>query len=159
MNISKTRAAVLVAAAVVLPISLAACSSSSSSDAAASASAAATEAAPAASATSSEQMVGGDPSTWSPVQLTLDQNGQTIDLKVGQVAIINGLPVNDDANKINVTSSDEAVVAPHSGDGTTENSGFQAVAPGTAQIIVMDEDPSGKNEAQPVVQYTVNVTE
>lgn len=157
MNISKTRAAVLVAAAVVLPISLAACSSSSSSDAAASA--AATEAAPAASATSSEQMVGGDPSTWSPVQLTLDQNGQTIDLKVGQVAIINGLPVNDDANKINVTSSDEAVVAPHSGDGTTENSGFQAAAPGTAQIIVMDEDPSGKNEAQPVVQYTVNVTE
>ena len=147
MKLTKTTVAAL-ALATALPLTLAACGGSSST--------AASSAAPAASASGS--MVGGDPSSWSPVQVTMDDNGKTIDLKVGQFVVINGLPINDAANKINVTSSDEAVAKPYSGNGDSTSSGWQAVGEGTSQIIVMDEDPSGKNEAQPIVQFTTNVT-
>lgn len=145
MKRTKTSVAVTIAAAALLPFALAACSSSSDAN-------------KSASPVASSGMVGGDPGTWSPVQLTMDDNGKTVDLVVGQAVIINGLPANDDANKIVVKSDNEAVAMPMQGDGKTTNYGFTAAGEGTAQVIVWDEDPNGKLEAQPVVQYTVNVT-
>lgn len=102
-------------------------------------------------------MVGGDPATWSPVEVTQMDNGKTYDLKVGQRGVFTEMPADDANNNIVVESDNPEVVKPVQGDGTTSLPGFEAVAPGTATLIVWDGFPADRGDAIPVEQITVTV--
>ena len=75
-------------------VSLAACSSSSTEE--------------------SSEMVGGDPGTWAPIEITQSTNGTTVDMVVGQAAIFTDLP---DSPTVMVESSDPMVVEASQAEG------------------------------------------
>jgi len=152
-----TTTALAIAAVGALGIAvLAGCSSSSSSSAEATASAAASAAA---SASPSGSMVGTDPSTWAPVEITPDQNGQIISLKVGQHATFLGLPADDSTNRIVIESSNPLAVEPTqqgTENGVTSVAGLTAVGMGASHILVWDGDPND-NGGQVLNQYIIQV--
>ena len=79
-------------------------------------------------------MVGGDPSTWTPVSITMDMNGSTVVLVKGQTAIFTDLPANDATNKIVVVAKKK----------------------GKTKVTVYDGDPKS-DTAIVVMQFTVQV--
>jgi len=120
-------------------VSLAACSSSSTEE--------------------SGQMVGGDPGTWAPIEITQSTNGTTVDMVVGQAAIFTDLP---DSPTVMVESSDPMVVEASQAEGegeVTAVAGLVAKGEGTATITVVDtsmaEDAGGASNV--IIQFTVNV--
>lgn len=117
-------------------------------------------AAPTQSATTEAPIVGGDPGTWAPVEVTTEDNGKTFDMVPNQAAnFVNFPPA---ANGYYVTSSDEAVVAGVNAPDETTTPGFTAVAPGTATVTLWDGDPNATDEAkkgQPIAEVTVEVSE
>jgi len=140
---------------------LAACSSSSSdatSSPAASSSALPTSL-PSASVLASPSLVGGDPSTWTPVNITQADNGTKIKLVVGQNAIFTDLPQNDATNTIIVRAKPKGIVRvtqQTNDNGTATNAGLQAIATGKTIVTVYDGKPKDKN-TQVVMQFTVRV--
>jgi hypothetical protein len=121
-------------------VSLAACSSSSTEE--------------------SSEMVGGDPGTWAPIEITQSTNGTTVDMVVGQAAIFTDLP---DSPTVMVESSDPMVVEASQAEGegdVTAVAGLVAKGAGTATITVVDtsmaEDAGGASNV--IIQFTVNVT-
>lgn len=136
---------------------LAGCSSGSSSPADSTASAAAASAAP--SSDPSGAMVGTDPGTWAPVEITQDMNGQAISLVVGQNATFSGLPADDANNRIVIESSNPKAVEPTqqgTENGVTTVAGLTAVGPGASRIVVFDGD-TNDNGGQVIAQYIVQV--
>ena len=139
---------------------LAACGGGdSTSEPAASAPGAASMAAsaPAASAEPSG-LVGGDPSTWSPVQVTMDMNGQVIDLVVGQAVLFPDLP---EVENLNIETSDPAVIEAFlpTDDGTMQTAaGLRAVGVGASHVILVDGFPAD-GPAEPIAQFVFQVTE
>lgn len=137
----KRIAAVTMTAVLALGgVSLAACSSSSSDE--------------------SGQMVGGDPGTWAPIEITQSTNGTTVDMVVGQAAIFTDLP---DSPTIMVESSDPMVVEASQAEGegdVTAVAGLVARGAGTATITAKDtsmpEDQGGASNV--IIQFTVNVS-
>lgn len=120
-------------------IALTACSSSSSDEAG--------------------QMVGEDPGTWAPIEITQSTNGTTVDMVVGQAAIFTDLP---DSPTVMVESSDPMVVEASQAEGegdVTAVAGLVAKGAGTATITVVDtsmaEDAGGASNV--IIQFTVNV--
>ena len=120
-------------------VSLAACSSSSTEE--------------------SNEMVGGDPGTWAPIEITQSTNGTTVDMVVGQAAIFTDLP---DSPTVMVESSDPVVVEASQAEGegdVTAVAGLVAKGAGTATITVVDtsmaEDAGGASNV--IIQFTVNV--
>lgn len=120
-------------------IALTACSSSSSDEAG--------------------QMVGEDPGTWAPIEITQSTNGTTVDMVVGQAAIFTDLP---DQPTVMVESSDPMVVEASQAEGSgdvTAVAGLVAKGAGTATITVVDtsmaEDAGGASNV--IIQFTVNV--
>lgn len=108
----------------------------------------------------SASMVGGDPGTWTPLQISQNDNGTTIDMVVGQAAIFTDLP---DDPTLKVESSDPAVVEASQAEGTgevTAVAGLVAKAPGTATITALYPDqPADQGGASNVVMtFTVNVS-
>ena len=100
-------------------------------------------------------MVGGDPATWTPVEVTPEMNGQTVEMAIGQAGLFRGF---DSAGLVVVSSSDMAVVVPlqPSDDGTVQTAaGFQAVAAGTATVTVSAANAAPG--AAPLVSVTVTV--
>lgn len=121
-------------------IALTACSSSSSDEAG--------------------QMVGEDPGTWAPIEITQSTNGTTVDMVVGQAAIFTDLP---DQPTVMVESSDPMVVEASQAEGSgdvTAVAGLVAMGAGTATITVVDtsmaEDAGGASNV--IIQFEVNVT-
>jgi hypothetical protein len=121
-------------------VSLAACSSSSTEEAG--------------------QMVGEDPGTWAPIEITQSTNGTTVDMVVGQAAIFTDLP---DSPTVMVESSDPMVVEASQAEGegdVTAVAGLVARGAGTATVTVVDtsmaEDAGGASNV--IIQFTVNVS-
>ncbi len=154
----KARTSVIALAAIALisaPL-LAACGGSDSAE---SSSPAASSAAPSVVAPSvvpspsaSEQIVGGDPSTWSPVQVTEEMNGEKVKIVVGQFANFEGLPANDADNKIVLRASKKGVVDISQQSETTK-AGFQGVSKGRTKITVWDGKPNSKSAS--IIMYII----
>lgn len=126
------------AGAVALAFTLAACSSGSDSE-----------------------MAGDDASTWAPIEITMDMNGQTIEMVPNQRAIFTDLPPDDAENSIVLESlNPEAVevVQREGGEGDTSNPGLIAVTPGDSQVIVYDGFPAD-GPAEAVMEINVTVAE
>lgn len=141
---------------------LAACSSSSSGDASASgslSSSALPTALPSSSIDSSPSVVGGDPSTWAPVNITQADNGTKINLVVGQNAIFTDLPQNDDNTTVIVRQNPKGVVRitqQSVQDGVATNAGFQAINNSKTVVTVYDGKPKDKN-TKVIMKITVRV--
>lgn len=120
----------------------------------------ATLAACSSSSEESGQMVGGDPGTWAPIDITQSTNGTTVDMVVGQAAIFTDLP---DSPTVMVESSDPMVVeasqAGVEGDATM-SAGLVARGEGTATITAVDTampaDAGGASNV--IIQFEVNVS-
>lgn len=141
---------------------LAGCSSSSSGDASASgslSSSALPSALPSASVAPSPSLVGGDPSTWAPVNITQADNGTKVKLVVGQNAIFTDLPQNDANTTVIVRAKPKGVVRvtqQTNDNGTATNAGFQAIATGKTIVTVYDGKPKDKN-TKVIMKITVRV--
>jgi len=140
---------------------LAGCSSSGSEDPSALSSTAAlpstgvsASALPSAAATDS--LVGGDPSTWTPVDLSAANDGGKVKLVVGQAAIFTDLPPN--GKKVVVVRAKPKGVVTVTQQTDTTNAGIQAVAPGKATVNVWQGTPKAKN-SKILYSFTVKVTE
>ena len=145
----RRRQASLVIAAVVASLTLAACGGGDADS---------TATPTAAPTPTSTALVGGDPSTWAPVEVTMDMNGQVIDLVVGQAVNFTDLP--ELANP-NVGTSAPLVIEPHNptDDGSMQTgAGVQAVGVGGANVIVWDGFPAD-GAAEPVFQVNFRVKE
>lgn len=150
MNRSKATRIALAATAVMGIGLLAGCSSGSTS-----ASTASSEA----SAMASTSMDGADPSSWSPVEISPDQNGQTISLILGQRATFLDLPVDDANNRIVIESSNPKAVEPTqqgTDNGVSTAAGLTAVGLGGSRILVFDGNPND-NGGEVINEYIVQV--
>ena len=147
INVRKSAAFAGVAAAAILV--LAACGGNSGGEATPSQSDIPTP--------SSSTLVGGDPSTWTPVSVTQAQNGATYMLVPKQAGNFVDLP--ESKTGYFVTSSDEAVVTPVSSISPDSLPGFQAVAVGSSTVTVWDKDPAVDKNAQPIIEITIAVEE
>ncbi|MHB1166542.1 MAG: hypothetical protein ACYC90_12350 [Candidatus Nanopelagicales bacterium] len=153
-----TRKAVALASVAVLGITvLAACGSSSDEATPAASSPTAILAPSSATPTPTETspMVGGDPSTWSPVEVTLDMNGEKVKVVVGQFAIFTDLPANTANKKIVLRASKKGVVD-ITQQSASATAGFEALAKGRTKIVVWEGKPKGKN-ATILMTITVKV--
>ncbi len=132
MRLARTAIPTL-ALGLALAATLAGCSSDSSSEPSSTPSSA--SATPTMSE-SSGGLVGGDPSTWSPVRVTPDDDGSTQALVVGQAVIFEGFQEGatfESSDPMVFTASDAQ------GDGeSTTVAGGQALAVGTAEVIAKD---------------------
>jgi hypothetical protein len=106
-------------------------------------------------ASPSGALVGGDPSTWTPVDITQSMNGTKVKLVVGQVAVFSDLPPNDATNTIVVRAKPKGVVTVTQ-QTANSNAGLQAVATGKTVVTVYDGLPKDSN-TQVVMQFTVRV--
>lgn len=111
------------------------------------------------SSETSSAMVGENPGTWAPIEVTQSANGTTIDMVVDQAAIFTDIP-----EGVTVESSDPAVV--EASQARTEMdavylAGLKAKGPGTATITVLYADqPADEGGASNVVmQFEVNVSQ
>jgi hypothetical protein len=118
------------------------------------ASAATSTPAPSSSATAkatpsaSPPIVGGSPSTWTPVTLTRKEKGKAISLVKDQYVIFKGF-----ANKVHFASTDPKVFVTVDAKTTgtsTSNPGGHAVGSGTAKV-------TAKNGSTVVATYTITV--
>ena len=142
MRLNRT-AVPAIALGLALTGCLAACSSSTPSSAPS-----ATTASPTASQ-ASPPIAGGDPSTWSPVRVTPDDDGSTQSLVVGQAVIFEGFQ-----EGASFESSDPAVFTATAAQGDGESTtvaGGQALAAGTSEVIA-------KNGSVQVATITFVVT-
>ena len=110
----------------------------------------------AAPAPSSSTLAGGDPSTWTPVSVTQEMNGQVIELRVGQVARFTDLPA---AANITVETSDPNAVMPvqpSDTNGVTTVAGIKAVGLGAAHVIVWSGSPAD-SATEPLVNAIIQI--
>jgi len=103
----------------------------------------------------SDSMVGGDPSTWAPVSVTMADNGATFLLVPDQAGNFVDLP--ESKTGYFVTTSDITVVNPVPSFGPETVPGFQALTVGAAKVIVWDKDPETDKTAQPILEVTIAV--
>ena len=102
---------------------------------------------PTMSQSATAEMLGGDPSTWTPVVLDGANSGMFENVFVGQQGVVM------EKRAVEIMSSDTSVVSvsqPAAGEFETWG-GFSAVAPGTADVMAKDGNGSV------VGTWTVNV--
>ena len=158
---STTRATTIAMVGLSAAGLLAACSGSSDSTASGSAAPSSSAIASPSSAVAnpSASLVGGDPSTWSPINITQNMNGTKVKIVVGQAAIFTDLPQNDATNTIIVRAKPKGVVRvtqQSATDGSATNAGFVGIAPGKAIVTVYDGKPKDSG-TQVIMQFTVRV--
>jgi len=106
---------------------------------------------------SQQTAVGDDPGTWTPLSITAADNGKTIDMVVGQVALFEDLPMNN-GEDLNFVADPTGIVKIERGEGDPEgisaSPAIIAEAPGTTSVTVSYDEAN-----QAVLQVTVNVTE
>lgn len=104
-----------------------------------------------------KEAVGGDPGTWTPLTITTADNGSTIDMVVGQVALFEDLPMND-GEDLNFVADPTGIVtierAEGDPNGVSASPAVIAKAPGTTTVTVSYDEAN-----QVVMAITVNVTE
>lgn len=145
------------AAAAVLGVTLLAACGSSAEEAASSPTAAETTQAPTpeVSPTETTPLVGGDPSTWSPVEITVADNDSRVRLVEGQFAVFTDLPVGE-GQKLFIVASKEGIVDTTDPTKST-NGGLQAIAVGKTSVTVYQGKPDGKNSTVVMkIRVTVN---
>ena len=153
----KARSSVIVLASIALisaPV-LAACSGSDTTETPTeSASIAVPSSTPTPSPDPSETtpVIGGDPSTWTPVDVTQDMNSEKVKIVVGQVAIFSDLPAEDADNKIVLRAKKKGVVDITQATATS-NAGFSGLTKGKTRITVWDGKP--KNKGASIIMYIV----
>jgi hypothetical protein len=146
----------LAVACVAAATVLAACSGSSTSSETASAgttalpSVSASASVPAASPSSepTTPVIGGDPGTWSPVEITQDMNGQKVKIVVGQAAYFSDLPANDATNKIVLRAKPKGIVKVSqqgTKNGVEQAAGFVGLTKGKTTVTVYDGKPKDPN--------------
>ena len=99
-------------------------------------------------------LAGGDPSTWTPVEITPGMNGGLIQLRIGQAARFTGLP---DGGPVTIESSDLRAVVdvqPTDAAGVTTAAGITAVGAGAAHVIVWS-GPLTDADTVPLANYVV----
>jgi hypothetical protein len=99
-------------------------------------------------------LAGGDPSTWSPVDITPAMNGRLIQLRIGQTARFTDLPA---GTTVTVESSDTRAVRdvqPMDSAGVTTAAGITAVGAGAAHVIVWS-GPLTDSATVPLANYVV----
>lgn len=110
-------------------------------------------------APSSSTLVGGDPSTWAPIEITQAMNNQRITLVVGQNAVFTDLPAVDANNVIKVKPKKKGIVkvtqATNDG-GVATNAGITALNVGKTKILVWDGKPNAKGSSV-IMQIKVTV--
>lgn len=140
----KLRLASLIAAPVLAAGFIAGCSSSSDPEPAAE--------------TSATEIVGDDPATWSPINITMADNGQTLLMVPNQRAIFTDLPADDANNAITLeTDNPEAVevVQREETEDSVSVPGLIAVSAGDATVTVFDGYPA---DGDAEVVMTINIT-
>jgi hypothetical protein len=151
-----TSVAPLAAACVAAAVVLTACSGSSSSSESATATASAlpstsvTASAPVASpsAEPTTPVIGGDPGTWSPVEITQDMNGTKVKIVVGQAAYFSDLPANDATNTIILRAKPKGIVKisqQGTKGGVETAAGFVGLTKGKTTVTVYDGKPKDPN--------------
>jgi len=105
----------------------------------------------------SESLVGGDPSTWTPVEVTQSMNGDPVKLVVGQHAVFTDLPAVNKNNVIVLHAKFKGIVK-ITQPTATSNGGFQATTPGKTRITVWDGKP-GKKKSQVIMYVVAHVSE
>ena len=104
-----------------------------------------------------KEAVGGDPGTWTPLSISTADNGATIEMVVGQVALFEDLPLNN-GEDLNFIADPTGIVTIERAEGDPE--GFSAApaiiaqAPGTTTVTVSYDEAN-----QVVMAITVNVAE
>lgn len=151
MKASRTLIA-LSSAALLGTTMLAACGSSSEAESSASPSASVESVAPTPTPEPSESLVGGDPSTWAPIEVTQAMNGEKVKIVVGQAVIFTDLPKNDADNKVVLLERKEGVVTVVQ-QGPNRNAGFSGLAPGRTRVTVWDGKPKAKGSE--VIMYVI----
>jgi hypothetical protein len=107
-------------------------------------------------------LVGDDPGTWTPVILTVADNGATVTVIPGQNIILT-LPGDDASNEYVIESDNPEVASPtqreENADYTT-NPSVKALTPGEATVVVWDRTAATTGNAlEPVMTFTVDVEE
>lgn len=141
----RTSAVVLTGVLALGGIAMAACSSSDSSSS---------------PEASSSQIVGDNPGTWSPLEISQSANGTTIDMVVDQAGYFIDFPEGGAV----VESSDPAVVEvsqPRTEGDAVYRAGIVAKAPGSATITVLyPDEPADEGGASNIVmQFDVTVAQ
>jgi hypothetical protein len=114
---------------------------------------------PSVSLAPSPSLVGGDPSTWAPVNITQADNGTKVNLVVGQNAIFTDLPPNDANTTVIVRQSPKGVVRitqQSVKDGVATNAGFQAINNSKTVVTVYDGKPKDP-KTKVIMKITVRV--
>jgi ABC-type Fe3+-hydroxamate transport system substrate-binding protein len=88
-------------------------------------------------------IVGGDPSTWSPVEVTTDMNDSRVRIVVGQFVLFTDLPEGTKKKPITLTAFNDGVVELSQPTDTT-NAGFQAIGEGKTSVTVWQGKPDAK---------------
>ena len=110
--------------------------------------------------TTEAAIVGDDPATWSPINITMADNGQTLLMVPNQRAIFTDLPADDANNAITLeTDNPEAVevVQREETEDTVSVPGLIAVSAGDATVTVYDGYPAdGDAEVVMAIDITVS---
>lgn len=144
---SSRRTATLTAAVAGAALVLAACSSSSDSAIDPTA-----DPSGSASSTVTPGEVGGDPGTWTPLQVSIKMKNITVDMRVGQVAQFVEFPASPDG--YTVVSKDDNVAKATSSTDADAVFGFVAEGVGQTEVSVYTGTDT---DAKPVYTVKVNV--
>ena len=113
-------------------------------------------------ASSSSSSVGGNPGTWTPITITASDNGKTIVMVPDQVALLEGLPMND-GEDLNVDVTDESVATFEraEGDSSKVSAGpaIIAKAPGSTDVVFSYDEQGDTSGANVAFKVTISVQE
>jgi len=113
-------------------------------------------------ASSSSSAVGGNPGTWTPLTITASDNGKAIVMVPDQVALLEGLPMND-GEDLNVDVTDESVATFEraEGDSSKVNTApaIIAKAPGTTDVVFTYDEQGDTSGANVAFKVTITVKE
>ena len=111
-------------------------------------------------ASSSSSSVGGNPGTWTPITITASDNGKTIVMVPDQVALLEGLPMND-GEDLNVDVTDESVATFEraEGDSSKVSAGpaIIAKAPGSTDVVFSYDEQGDTSGANVAFKVTISV--
>jgi hypothetical protein len=110
-------------------------------------------------ASSSSSALGGNPGTWTPLTITASDNGKTIVMVPDQVALLEGLPMND-GEDLNVDVSDENVASFQRGEPTDDAVSAPVIiakAPGATDVIFTYDEQGDTSGANVAFKVTISV--
>ena len=109
-------------------------------------------------------VLGGDPSTWTPVAVTPSSNGTVLSVPLGQALVLDGFPTTSIVESSNTsvatpiqgTTAEATTVDGVTTPGATTNPGLQTLAVGATLVVVLD-GPAGTGT--PITRFIVQVAD